>query len=261
MSTILKALDRHNLDASLTEQRGALVLSSGMHSPSTATRRTKWFVAVLLIGNLIFGGLYWLSRESDTTASSPPAPKVLLSEPEQSDTPVAHVVSAPEKADKGAVVPDKTHFAAKIVGNQTKILLSGPEQSDTPVAGVVPASEKVGKGAIMPDKMHFTAKIVGIQIRCQFEAIKVNGERIVARLADLACGDETSSVGLEAKRTMTRMIFTRHFEIRLRERDEHGMWLAELVLEDGTTLNNYLVANGLARRLDNQLIGQEVTVK
>ncbi|MBF0140964.1 MAG: thermonuclease family protein [Magnetococcales bacterium] len=248
MSTILKALDRHHLESSLKAQGHdpAQPLPPDMLYPSTSTRRLKVFLALLLIGNLVLGWLYWRShKHGETNSESPPK---------------AAMLDRQSMKDENFTTPR----IEKDVHLKSSVALLRPEPSTAPLPTVAPTPREQRNIAVAsdnPDKKRVTAKIVGIRIGCQFEAIKPDGTRILARLAGITCGDESSPTGLEARRTMTRMTFTRHFEINLLEQDNQGGWLAVLYLEDGSTLNDYLVANGLAKRLEKRFFDSEVNTQ
>lgn len=57
---------------------------------------------------------------------------------------------------------------------------------------------------------------------------------------------EEKEAGLEAKKVVTDTILGKRVTIRTEKAGKFGRYLVEVILENGTNLNNYLVENGYA---------------
>ena len=89
----------------------------------------------------------------------------------------------------------------------------------------------------------FTGHVIGILEGDTIEVLhKKRAERI--RLIGIDCPEKRQPFGEKAKHAATSLVFGKDVSIQTHGKDKHRRTLAEVLLSDGTSLNQALVAGG-----------------
>ena len=91
----------------------------------------------------------------------------------------------------------------------------------------------------------FTGKVVAVS---DGETISVmrQGRAVKVRLHGIDCPEKKQAYGTRAKQFTSDMAFGKEVEVRVRDTDRYGRLVGEVILSDGTNLNQELVGAGFA---------------
>jgi endonuclease YncB( thermonuclease family) len=91
----------------------------------------------------------------------------------------------------------------------------------------------------------FTGRVVGVS---DGDTIKVmrEGRAVRVRLAGVDCPEKRQAFGKRAKRYASDLAYDKRVEVEIRDTDRWGRIVGEVILPDGSSLNQELVRAGLA---------------
>lgn len=91
----------------------------------------------------------------------------------------------------------------------------------------------------------FTGKVVGVSDGDTIKVLRA-GKQVRVRLAGIDCPEKRQAFGKRAKRFTSDLVFAKEVTVKVMDIDRYKRIVGEVILEDGTNLNQALVRAGLA---------------
>ena len=88
-------------------------------------------------------------------------------------------------------------------------------------------------------------KVIGIKDGDTIEILKEN-QPITVRLYGVDCPEKNQDFGTQAKNFTSQLAFGKYVKLNDKGKDRYGRTIGEIILPDGRSLNQELVANGFA---------------
>lgn len=91
----------------------------------------------------------------------------------------------------------------------------------------------------------FTGRVVGVSDGDTLSLLR-DGRAVKVRLHGIDCPEKGQPFGAAAKKFTSDAAFGKEVTVQPKAKDRYGRTVAEIMLPDGTSLNQQLVSNGLA---------------
>src|SRR5688572_24491419 len=90
----------------------------------------------------------------------------------------------------------------------------------------------------------FTGEVVGVQDGDTIEVL-YNGKAQRIRLYGIDCPEKGQPYGNNAKQATSALVFAQYVTLEIHGKDKYGRILADVLLADGTNVNQELVKDGM----------------
>ncbi|MFC1654580.1 thermonuclease family protein [Myxococcota bacterium] len=91
----------------------------------------------------------------------------------------------------------------------------------------------------------FTGKVVGVSDGDTIKVLRL-GQQVKVRLSGIDCPEKRQPFGKRAKRFTSDLVFAKTVTVKVQDIDRYKRIVGEVILKDGTSLNQELVRAGLA---------------